>query len=185
MTTGHLSFRVSDKLLAEAKARAAEMGVTVSDLARRALDRELAAAPALGTGHPLEGAARGNPDAQAALVQRTIHVGLANGLPPMLIYERAEVLARLAGQHGRAQDAIVLATILFGGADHCPDEAEAARKRAEAVSIINIFASYPDGLGEVAADHLNQLSAALPPSVLADARGRTARATDLLASVDA
>jgi hypothetical protein len=182
MTTGHLSFRVSDKLFAEAKARASEMGVTVSDLARQALNRELAAAPALGTGHPLEAAARGNADAQAALVQRTIRVGLAQKLPPTLIYERAEALARVAVQHGRAQDAIVLASILFGGAEHCPDEAEAARKRAEAVGYVDILSSFPDDFGERAANHLNHLGAELPPSVFADARDRLARAGDLVAA---
>jgi hypothetical protein len=116
------------------------------------------------------------------LVQRTIHVGLTHKLPPMLIYERAEALARLAVQHGRAQDALVLATILLGGAEHCPDEAEAARKRAEAVGYVDILSSYPDDIGERAATDLNHLSVALPPSVFADARDRVARAGVLVAA---
>jgi hypothetical protein len=181
MTTERVAFRVSSKLADEARARASHEGVTLSDLCRRALEREMAAAPALRTAYPIGAASCGDADAQAALVQAVIAAGMARKLPLSIIYERAEALARLAAQHGRSQDIIVLATLLLGGAEHCPDPAEAARKRAEAVGHVDILSSWGGDLGERASNHLNQLADTMPPGVITAAREMVAQADAALA----
>jgi hypothetical protein len=115
-------------------------------------------------------AANGNADAQAELASKAMEAA-ANG--PAVVAEAmtaAEIWARMAASHGRPNDLLQLAGLLFcraGMSIERGDEAAAAMQQAEAVSILSEGADLGD---EYAADALNVVSDVLEPAIMQESR---------------